>query len=284
MLATLKAWLIAAHAFPLCAVMALTALIAFASSDGTPEALRMVLLLVAMLGSQLAIGWSNDYLDREADAVYQPWKPVARGQVGASKLPPAIAVALVVSAVAGFALGWEPFVLLLIGTSAGLSYNLWLKRTPLSGLPFLVALGVLPPFVWTALDVYQDEFLGLYLVATPLALATHLANVLPDFESDQAQGRKTLAVSLGLFTSVALLVGCLVSILLLTLVAGVTFVEYEREVLVPALTVYIVLVAIAVLLYVVSLRNFSRSALVWAFRCVVVASVLFVGGWLAAVA
>jgi 4-hydroxybenzoate polyprenyltransferase len=284
MLAALKAWLIAAHAFPLAAVMALTTLIAFASSDGAPDATGLALLLVAMLGSQLAIGWSNDYLDRESDAMHQPWKPVAQGLVEAAKLPPAIVAALSVSAVAGLVLGWDATALLVVGTSAGLAYNLWLKRTPLSGLPFVVALGVLPPFVWAALDVYQDDFFGLYLVATPLAIAAHLANVLPDLESDRAQGRKTLAVWLGPAASVALLAVCMLIVLPLTLVAGISFVEYETELLVPVLAVYVVLAAVAVLLSASGVRRSSRERLVWAFRCVVIATVMFVGGWLAAVA
>jgi 4-hydroxybenzoate polyprenyltransferase len=280
----LKAWLIAAHAFPLAAVMALTTLIAFASSDGTPDATGLALLLVAMLGSQLAIGWSNDYLDRESDGMHQPWKPVAQGLVDATKLPPAIAAALVVSAVAGVALGWDAFALLVVGTSAGLAYNLWLKRTPLSGLPFLVALGVLPPFVWAALDVYQDDFLGLYLVATPLAITAHLANVLPDLESDRTQGRKTLAVWLGPLGTVVVLAGSMLSVLPLTTAVGATFVEYDTELLAPVLAVYVLLAAVAVLLSASGVRSSSRERLVWAFRCVVVASVVFVGGWLAVVA
>ena len=54
MLVSLRAWLIAAHAFPLMAVMVLTALIALVSADGEPDASRLVALLVAMLASQLA--------------------------------------------------------------------------------------------------------------------------------------------------------------------------------------------------------------------------------------
>src|SRR5688572_1687004 len=145
MLASLKAWLIAAHAFPLAAVMALTALVALVSADGEPDASRFVALLVAMLGSQLAIGWSNDYLDRDVDALHQPWKPVVRGEIDVAKMPFAIACALIVSLAAGVTLGWLPLLLLVIGTSAGLAYNLWLKASRLSALPYLVALGVLPP-------------------------------------------------------------------------------------------------------------------------------------------
>jgi 4-hydroxybenzoate polyprenyltransferase len=291
MLASLRAWSIAAHAFPLAAVMALTALIAFVSGEGKPDGSRLVALLVAMLASQLAIGWSNDYLDREADAVHQPWKPIARGEIDTEKMPVAIIGALIVSFLAGVTLGWVPVLLLIVGTSAGLAYNLWLKASRFSALPYLVALGVLPPFVWTALDVYEDDFLGLYLVATPLALAAHLANVLPDVESDRAQGRQTLAVALGAVRSLVVLSACLLAPLPLLVVARIVLDDagsgasfYDKSVLIPILVAYVALVVVAGALYAGSLRSPSRPNLVRAFRCVVVAGVLFAVGWLAAVA
>ena len=291
MLASLRAWLIAAHAFPLMAVMVLTALIALVSADGEPDASRLVALLVAMLASQLAIGWSNDYLDREVDALHQPWKPIVRGDIDAAKMPFAIFCALVVSLAAGVTLGWLPLLLLVVGTSAGLVYNLWLKASRFSALPYLVALGVLPPFVWTALDVYEDDFLGLYLVATPLALAAHLANVLPDVESDRDQGRQTLAVALGVARSLLVLAVCLLAPLPLLAIAQVALDDageaagfYDESVLIPVLVAYVALVAVAGALYAGDLRRPSRAMLVRAFRLVVAAGVLFAVGWLAAVA
>ena len=291
MLASFKAWLIAAHAFPLAAVMALTALIAVVSADGELDLERLAAVLIAMLGSQLAIGWSNDYLDRDADAQHQPWKPVVRGEIDSAKMPFAIVAALSISLAAGVTLGWLPLLLLVIGTSAGLSYNLWLKSSRLSALPYLVALGVLPPFVWTALDVYEDDFLGLYLVATPLALGAHLANVLPDVRSDGAQGRTTLAVALGVRRSLVVLALSLLAPLPLIVVAQLALEDrgqsesfYDGSVLIPVLVAYVVLVSIVGALHVSSFLRRSRDKLVWAFRCVVVASVLFAVGWLAAVA
>jgi 4-hydroxybenzoate polyprenyltransferase len=291
MLAPLKAWLIAAHAFPLAAVMALTALIALVSAGGEPDALRFVAVLLAMLGSQLAIGWSNDYLDREVDALYQPWKPIARGEIQAQRVPLAIVCALLVSLAAGVSLGWLPLLILAIGTSAGLAYNLWLKASRFSALPYLVALGVLPPFVWTALDVYQDDFLGLYLVATPLALAAHLANVLPDVSSDRAQGRATLAVALGIPRSLIVLAVSLLLPLPLVAAARAALDDsgepagfYDEFVLVPAVVAYVLLVSTTGALYAAGFVSQSREKLVWAFRFVVVAGVFFAVGWLAAVA
>ena len=78
LLSRLRGWIQAAHPFPLTAVLLVTALIGVASSDGTPDRGSLVLALLAMLCSQLCIGWTNDYLDRRTDAAFQPGKPVAK--------------------------------------------------------------------------------------------------------------------------------------------------------------------------------------------------------------
>jgi 4-hydroxybenzoate polyprenyltransferase len=259
-------------------VLLLTLLVALASTDGAPDTSELALALGAMLTSQLAIGWSNDYLDREVDAKYQPGKPVPSGLIDARLLPPAVLLALLVAAVAGLLLGAWPALTLAVGTACGLAYNFGLKATRLSWLPFLVAFTVLPVFVWTSLDVYQDTFLALYAIALTLPVAAHLANVLPDLEGDRAQGRMTVAVTLGRSRTVTLLLGCLIApIVLVALSLG--WLEYDYDVLVPMLLVYLGLAALASVLY----RRGERKAEVWAFRCVVVAGVLFGSGWLAAV-
>ncbi len=79
--AFLRGWIGACHPYPLAMVMTLTALIGLASSDGSPDLYRFVRVLLGMFYSQLAIGWSNDYLDRDSDAVYQPSKPIPSGLV-----------------------------------------------------------------------------------------------------------------------------------------------------------------------------------------------------------
>jgi 4-hydroxybenzoate polyprenyltransferase len=259
-------------------VLLLTALVAFASTAGSPDAGPLALLLLAMLSSQLAIGWSNDYLDREVDALHQPSKPLPSGLVDSHLMPPAIALVLAVSVVAGVFLGVIPLLLLAIGTSCGLAYNLGLKRTHYSAAPFLVAFTVLPVFVWTALDVYRSDLLALYPIGLTLPIAVHIANVLPDIESDGAQGRRTIAVALGRTPSVVLSMACQLAPLPLT-VLSFLWLDYDLAILAPSLAAYAVLSLAAGLLY---RRGGARDACVWAFRAIVVAAIVFAGGWLAA--
>jgi 4-hydroxybenzoate polyprenyltransferase len=190
------------------------------------------------------------------------------------------------SLAAGVALGLTPLLLLIAGTACGLGYNLGLKDSRLSALPFVVALAVLPPFVWTALDVYRDEYLLLYAIGLPLALAAHLANALPDVEADSAAGRGGLVVTLGRGRTLALLIVCLVAPLI-ALVATFPGIEYETKV--PGtksyVLVWVVMGYVLLCIGVAALPWFAagRDAAVWRFRLVALAGVLLAGGWLAAV-
>jgi len=81
--------------------------------------------------------------------------------------------------VAGLTLGTETTAFLALGTAAGLAYDVGVKDTRWSWAPFVVAFCALPPFVWSALDVWRAELGAIYLVALPQVLAAHVANVFP---------------------------------------------------------------------------------------------------------
>jgi len=228
--------------------------------------------------SQLAIGWTNDYVDRQTDAMYQPAKPIPAGIVDASSLPTLIVGAVFASFALGTMLGMAPLAFLAIGTGAGLAYDLALKDTRYSPLAFVVAFAVLPLYVWASLDVFRNELLALYLVGSPLAVAVHLANVLPDIEGDTAAGRRNLGVILGRERSLQAIGDSLAAPPLLVAVT-LPWLDYSRSLLAGVLIGYGILTAVAALSY----TKPGREASVWGFRFVVLASVLFASGWLASV-
>jgi 4-hydroxybenzoate polyprenyltransferase len=285
-MAALKGWLAAAHPFPLTLVVVLTALVGVASADGEPDVTRLAAALAAMALSQLAIGWSNDYLDRDTDAAHQPWKPVPSGQIDPRTMPRAIVAVLAGSLAVGAWLGLTPLVLLIAGTACGLAYNLGLKDTSLSAAPFVLALALLPAYVWTSLDVYRDDFLWLYAIGTPLALAAHVANTLPDIEADVAAGRRGLAVRLGRSWSVAVIEACMVAPLFVALARIAAVDAHERSshfnwgLLTGVLVSYGVACVFLAFFYAAAS---SRGAAVWGFRLVAIAGVYLATGWLAAV-
>jgi len=122
------------------------------------------------------------------------------------------------------------------------------------------------------------DLLALYPIGLSLPVAVHLANVLPDLETDAAQGRMTAVVRLGRGWSLGLLLACLLLPLLLTLVSLV-WLNYDGAVLAVSLGLYVALALGAAYLHLGS----NRAGAVWAFRLVVVASIIFAGGWLAAI-
>jgi 4-hydroxybenzoate polyprenyltransferase len=192
-------------------------------------------------------------------------------------MPGVITAAIFTSFTLGTLLGWWPAILLAIGTSAGLAYDLALKDTRYSPAAFIVAFAVLPPFVWTSLDVFRDALPVVYLVASPLAVAAHLANVLPDIEGDAAAGRRNLGVILGRERSLQAIADSIFAPPLLVAVT-LPFLDYDRGELALTLFVYAALTAGAAFAY----GRAGRDALVWGFRFVTLASVLFSAGWLAA--
>jgi len=186
----------ACHPAPTVAVTVLAGLAAVVAGH---TAAGVALVAFAVLAGQLTIGWSNDLLDAERDrAVGRHGKPVASGELPVPLLRSALIVASVLciagSALLGVAAGLT-HVVLLVGS--GWAYNLWLKRTVLSWLPYVVAFGSLPAVVWLALDPPVLPPLWMMAVGSLLGLGAHLVNVIPDLADDAATGVRGLPHRLG---------------------------------------------------------------------------------------
>src|SRR5581483_3151762 len=187
--------LLAAHPAPAGAVTALsTALAAVSGRD-----LRGCLLVaLAVLTGQLSIGWSNDRIDlrRDLDAG-RPDKPLATGTVPAHVVGPAAGCALVLCVPLSLASGIVSGSAHLIGVAAGWSYNLGVKATLFSSLPYAVAFGLLPAFVLLGLPGHPWPPLWLGAAGALLGVGAHFTNVLPDIATDLAAGIRGLPQRLG---------------------------------------------------------------------------------------
>jgi 4-hydroxybenzoate polyprenyltransferase len=271
----------ASHPLPLTLVVSLTVLIGLVSNDddGDVNVRRLAFVAAAMLFSQLAIGWTNDYVDRDRDRAFQPSKPVASGLVPVGWLPPLSVVAIVASFAAGAALGLSPLAFLAGGTAAGLAYDFWFKDTRLSWLPYVVAFALLPPFVWSALDVYDGDYWSLYVVGLPLAIAAHLANTIPDIEADAASGRHNLAVLLGR-TYAGRAIGACFLLVFLLLLPGILVSEQDQRLVT---TGRVGLVAFGLIAAGVAYDRETRAGDVWGFRFVAAAGIVVATTWLASI-
>ena len=273
-------WVQATHPFPLIAVVGLTALIGVSSAGDELGAELLARVVGAMFFAQLVIGWTNDYVDRDADARFQPSKPIPSGSVDARLVPFAAAIAGILAVGIAATLGWLPAVCAALGIGSGLAYNFALKPTPWSWAPFVVAFCVLPPFVWSGLEVWHGAFAALYPIALPLTVAAHLANALPDIETDRESGRSSVVVRLGRKGTLRALAMALVAPVGLVLLSS-AFVSYEGIVLLATVVLYAKLLALTWFAYGVG--GGKRGNDVWGFRLVVAASLVFVTGWLLSV-
>jgi 4-hydroxybenzoate polyprenyltransferase len=175
-----------------------------------------------MLLVQFSISALNEWADAELDRRAGRRRPIPLGLVSRGA---ALATA-VVCAVGAFLLcvlsSLGPLALLLVGlgTACGWAYDLWLKATPLSFVPFAVAFPLMPFWIGVLAGRPLTSLLVLFLGGSPLATTIHLADAIPDRDRDRESGLKTLAVVLGkpgaeMATAGLLLLGTMVAIVLL---------------------------------------------------------------------
>ena len=185
------------HPFPTLLNVAAVLLFAAVAADGVPEPWLAARLAAVMFFTQAAIGALNDVCDRHADALSKPWKPLPAGVVGL-RTALAVAVASGAAAVAlGATLGPAAWLYGLLGLAAGVAYDVRLKRTVLSGLPYLVAMPLVPLWVWEASGRRLPDLWWVVPLGLLLGLSLHLANVLPDLEDDARAGIRHAAHALG---------------------------------------------------------------------------------------
>lgn len=162
------------------------------------DALLVIHLAVSMLAIQVAIGAANDWADAPVDATSRPAKPIPAGLVsrrGAARVAVAAgATGLVLAALVG------PLALAVaaLGLATGLAYDLRLKGTRWSWLPYAVGIPLLPVYAWVGATGALPLAIGVLVVLAVLAgAALAIANALADLERDAAAGTETVATALG---------------------------------------------------------------------------------------
>jgi 4-hydroxybenzoate polyprenyltransferase len=192
---TVRALALSCHPIPSVAVTALAAGLT-ALADLPPG--QAILVPAAVLTGQLSIGWSNDYLDAERDRlVDRSDKPVAAGAVSARVAGVAAGVALTLTLVLSAALGWPGGAAALVTVLCGWLYNLGLKSTILSWLPYAIAFGMLPAIATLSATPSRLPALWAMTAGALFGVAAHLANVLPDLSQDASTGVRGLPHRLG---------------------------------------------------------------------------------------
>lgn len=247
----------ACHPGPTVAVTALATAYAVSLAQPLPV---VALVGSAVLAGQLSIGWCNDVVDLGRDRqVGRTDKPLATGDVAESTVRVAVAAAVVATVVLSLATGLLSGLVHLVCVAGGWAYDLGLKATQASWVPYAVAFGLLPAFVSLA-GPGEWPAVTILLAAALLGTGAHLLNALPDLADDAATGVRGLPHRLGARRSSVLAVAALGAATLLLVLS-------VPEVSVAARAVVVVLVAA---LAVAALVGPGR----WPFRAAIGIAVL----------
>ena len=185
----------ATHAGPTVAVTLVITLLAWSLGW---RGFGLVGVLLAVLIGQCSVGWSNDAFDAPFDLRSgRHDKPTVAGGISAKALWIAAVCALAISCV----LSWT--VAGLVGGSFHVFalamawlYNTVLSRTWWSWLPYALAFGVVPAFLTYGLSGDAPQ-LWLPVSFAIVGVSAHIANALPDVDTDRAAGVKGFVISLG---------------------------------------------------------------------------------------
>jgi protoheme IX farnesyltransferase len=160
------------------------------------SAVRVALVGAAVFVGQLCIGWLNDYLDAPRDVVSgRTSKPIVAGRASRRAVGVAAVVAGVCCVPLSLSVGLVAGAVHLVAVVSAVAYDVWLKSTLMSVLPYLLSFGLLPVFVVLA----ESHRVVWWLPAAGalLGAGAHFANVLPDLAGDVATGVHGLPHRLG---------------------------------------------------------------------------------------
>jgi len=160
---------------------------------------------------QFSIGAVNDLHDAPRDAG-KPGKPIASGELTALVAMAIAGLAAAVGVLLAAAVG-VPVGLALIVLGIGYGYDLALKGTVLSWLPFAVGIPILPVYGWlVGGGTLPPAFVVILPVAFLAGAVLSIANADADAERDAAAGLDSLAIRLGPIVAPLVVLGgqCLV--------------------------------------------------------------------------
>ncbi|WP_455354898.1 UbiA family prenyltransferase [Streptomyces sp. SYSU K217416] len=183
------------HPGPVVAVTLLATALAVSAGHGGA---RCALIGAAVLAGQLSVGWCNDAFDAGRDAkVGRRGKPVADGVVSRTAVWAAAGATLALCVPLSLACGLLAGTAHLAAVAGAWAYNLWLKATVLSWLPYVLGFASLPSLVALSLPGRPWPAWWAVTAGALLGVAAHLGDVLPDIPADLTTGVRGLPHRLG---------------------------------------------------------------------------------------
>lgn len=207
----------ATHPLPTLVVVSISLILAVSVGRNWQGCL---LIGVTVLSGQLSVGWSNDAVDCAQDAnVDRIAKPIVAGLVTQSQVWQAAIIAAIVCVPLSLANGLLAGLLHISAVFSAWAYNLYLKNTSFSWLPYAYSFAALPAFIMLSVptaDGYNTTIEWWLVIAGGLlGISAHFANVLPDMTFDALNqmkgiphrlGRKNSKLAAGGFFALAIVV------------------------------------------------------------------------------
>ena len=174
------------HPGPVAAVTVLITALAITAGQSGP---RCALTAAAVLAGQVSVGWCNDAVDARRDtAADRRGKPVVDGTVSVRTVRTAAFLALALCVPLSFGCGPWAGTVHLTGVMGAWGYDLWLKATVWSWLPYALGFASLPAFVALGLPGQPGPAWWVVSAGALLGVGAHLGDVLPDIRGDLATG------------------------------------------------------------------------------------------------
>jgi protoheme IX farnesyltransferase len=183
-----------AHPLPTVLNAAVAAGLTFIAGGGASQS---ALAAITMLGVHTSIGALNDLIDQNIDRG-RAEKPLASGVVSERTVRTVIATGAALGLGAASLLGPVSLQIAAAGAALGYLYDVVLKRTWASFIPFAVGVALIPLFAWSAAG--REPSMGIVLLsiaALPGGSALALQNALADFRLDTATGMRSVVVRIG---------------------------------------------------------------------------------------
>ena len=196
----IRSLLIASHFGPTVLVVSMSFAIAISQFSLT-QSLRIAL---AIFAGQLVIGWSNEVIDHPLDSgAGRLKKPLVAGNLTETFLRRLIPVALLTATLLSFfsPLGLKGTAIHLLGLLSATLYNVKLKPTIYSPIPYIISFGLLPWAIF--IPAGKNPPFWLYAAMALFTAAFHFLNVLKDLQWDIDQGVLGLPQRIGKKGSIA---------------------------------------------------------------------------------
>ena len=183
------------HPFPSLLDGAVVALIATVAGARPDDALRIGLSMTAL---QAGIGALNDVVDAPHDAGRKPGKPIPAGLVGRGVGAGIAGSAAVIGLALAVPSGADLAALGVLVLGIGAAYDLRLKGTAGSWIPFAAGVPLLPVYAWLGATGGLPVVFGVLVpVAAAEGAALAVSNAVVDLERDREAGVGSVALRLG---------------------------------------------------------------------------------------